>query len=117
MHKQKARATSSSNISYDPSRENKHVTPLKARSNWGRRCIYEMYRTHRQQDLLFCNSVSVSESVEIRQRSVFIDVICTEHSMMQMKTTDDMGKITLYLLIVTETLSLDHSVDKNAQTV
>ena len=38
--------------------------------------------------------------------------------MMKMKTTDDMGKITLYLLIVTETLSLDHSlVRKHAQTV
>ena len=38
--------------------------------------------------------------------------------MMKMKTADDMGKITLYLLIVTETLSLDHSlVRKHAQTV
>ena len=38
--------------------------------------------------------------------------------MMKMKTTDDMGKITLYLLIDNETLSLDHSlVRKHAQTV
>ena len=32
--------------------------------------------------------------------------------MMQMKTTDDMGKLNTLLAIVTEILSFDHSFDK-----
>ena len=41
---------------------------------------------------LFRNS-NFTEAVEMRQRSVNIGVSQTEHSMMQMKTTDDMRNV------------------------
>ena len=57
----------------------------------------------------FLRNTDAIETVELCQRSVKIDALQTEHSIMQMQAMDYMQKVKPNLLaVLTKTLSLDH---------